>query len=102
MHRNSTNFPSTSERRSSMKKIRARLFIGTVIFGLALATQFSVARAQMTKIKIGRTTGASGFHLPSYVAMDKGFLKGEGLDAVFIAATGGVLVRASIAKELEF
>src|SRR2546427_9519448 len=53
-------------------------------------------------IKIGRTTGGSGFHIPSYVAIDKGFLKAEGLDANFIAATAGVLVRAAIAKEIEF
>jgi NitT/TauT family transport system substrate-binding protein len=53
-------------------------------------------------VKIGRTTGGSGFHIPSYVAIDKGFLKGEGLDASFITATAGVLVRATIAREIEF
>jgi NitT/TauT family transport system substrate-binding protein len=53
-------------------------------------------------VKIGRTTGGSGFHIPSYVAVDKGFLKGEGLEANFITATAGVLVRATIAKEIEF
>ncbi len=58
--------------------------------------------AQMIKVKVGRTTGGSGFHIPSYVAMDKGFFKAEGLDASFIAATAGVLVRATIAKEIEF
>ena len=34
--------------------------------------------------------------------MDRGFFKSEGLDAAFIATTGGVLVRAAIAKEIEF
>jgi NitT/TauT family transport system substrate-binding protein len=34
--------------------------------------------------------------------LDKGFLKAEGLDTNFIAATAGVLVRATIAKEIEF
>lgn len=53
-------------------------------------------------VKVGRTTGGSGFHIPSYVAIDKGFLKAEGLDATFITATAGVLVRATIAKEIEF
>ena len=52
-------------------------------------------------VKVGRTVGGSGFHIPSYVAIDKGFLKAEGLDANFIAATAGVLVRATIAKEIE-
>ncbi len=62
----------------------------------------SLADAQSIKIRVGRTTGGSGFHIPSYVAIDKGFFKNEGLDADFIAATAGVLVRATIAREIEF
>ncbi len=34
--------------------------------------------------------------------MDKGLLKAEGLNADFISTTAGVLVRAAIAKEVEF
>ena len=60
------------------------------------------ASALAQPVKIGRTTGGSGFHIPSYVAVDKGFLKAEGLEANFITATAGVLVRATIAKEIEF
>jgi NitT/TauT family transport system substrate-binding protein len=66
----------------------------------ALLAPASVVMAQ--SVKVGRTIGGSGFHIPSYVAMDKGLFKGEGLDAAFIAATAGVLVRAGIAKEIEF
>ena len=65
---------------------------------LMLASSFAFAQS----VKVGRTVGGSGFHIPSYIAMDKGFFKGEGLDAAFIATTGGVLVRAAIAKEIEF
>jgi ABC-type nitrate/sulfonate/bicarbonate transport system substrate-binding protein len=53
-------------------------------------------------IKIGKTIGGSGFHIPSYIAVDKGMLKAEGLNAEFISTTAGVLVRAAIAKEIEF
>src|SRR6266576_1641413 len=53
-------------------------------------------------IKIGKTIGGSGFHIPSYIAVDKGLLKAEGLNAAFISTTAGVLVRAAIAKEVEF
>lgn len=75
----------------------------TLLAGLiALLASSQVAAAQMTKIKVGRTTGGSGFHIPSYIALDKGFFKAEGLDASFVAATAGVLVRAAIAKEIEF
>ncbi len=60
------------------------------------------ATAQTAKITVGRTHGASGFHLPTYAAMDRGFFKGEGLDAEFVNMTGGELVRATIAKEIDF
>ena len=63
-----------------------------------LVGSFALAQS----VKIGRTTGGSGFHIPSYVAMDRGMFKQEGLDASFIASTGGVLVRAGIAKEIDF
>ena len=65
---------------------------------MLLASSFAFAQS----VKVGRTVGGSGFHIPSYVAIDKGMLKAEGLEANFIAATAGVLVRATIAKEIEF
>jgi len=69
---------------------------------IAVMSFASISAAQSIKMRIGRTTGGSGFHIPSYVAMDKGFFKNEGLDADFITATAGVLVRATIAREIEF
>lgn len=80
---------------------RKRLMIAGAIF-LGLTAQSLPLAAQGIKIKVGRTTGGSGFHIPSYVAMDKGFFTGEGLGAAFIASTAGVLVRAAIAREIEF
>jgi NitT/TauT family transport system substrate-binding protein len=79
-------------------------------FYFTLVTDFMVAAIVLfaanisfsQSVKVGRTVGGSGFHIPSYVAIDRGFLKAEGLDANFIAATAGVLVRATIAKEIEF
>ena len=59
-------------------------------------------KACAQSIKIGKTIGGSGFHIPSYIAVDKGMLKAEGLNADFISAGAGVLVRAGIAKEIEF
>src|SRR3989337_437260 len=73
-----------------------------VPLSMAVVMLLAAGQAFAQPIKIGRTTGGSGFHIPSYVAIDKGFLKAEGLDANFIAATAGVLVRATIAKEIEF
>lgn len=71
--------------------------LSTTIVMLVAATE-----AQAQAITIGRTTGGSGFHIPTYVAVDKGFLKQEGFQPKFVAATAGVLVRAGIAKEIDF
>jgi NitT/TauT family transport system substrate-binding protein len=73
-----------------------------VALSITVVVLLTAGQAFAQPIKIGRTTGGSGFHIPSYVAIDKGFLKAEGLDANFIASTAGVLVRATIAKEIEF
>ena len=73
-----------------------------VALSIAVVILLTASQAFAQPIKIGRTTGGSGFHIPSYVAIDKGFLKAEGFDANFIASTAGVLVRATIAKEIEF
>src|SRR5918994_669815 len=72
------------------------------IMAVALLTVMLGSYAFAQSVKIGRTVGGSGFHIPSYVGVDKGLFKAEGLDANFIAATAGVLVRAAIAKEIEF
>jgi NitT/TauT family transport system substrate-binding protein len=84
-----------------MTRIYRNVFAAAALVALAF-TNISTAQAQMAKIKVGRTLGGSGFHIPSYIAVDKGLFKAEGLDAEFIAAQAGVLVRAAIAKEIEF
>ena len=82
--------------------IRLKAAMAFAIAAVILLTLPAPLAAQSAKIKVGRTIGGSGFHIPSYVAVDKGFLKGEGLEVEFIAANAGVLVRAGIAKEIEF
>lgn len=88
--------------KTGLKSIFVKLTLVAGMMTLMLLANGAPVAAQPAKIKVGRTIGGSGFHIPSYVAMDKGFFKGEGLDAEFIAATAGVLVRAAIAKEIEF
>ena len=87
---------------NGLMSILGKVTAGAGIVTLIMLADTAPAAAQAIKIKVGRTIGGSGFHIPSYVAMDKGFFKGEGLDAEFIATTAGVLVRAAIAKEVEF
>src|SRR5262245_1965483 len=85
---------------SSVFFVKATVLAGMMAMIVLLETAPAIAQA--AKVKVGRTIGGSGFHIPSYVAMDKGFFKGEGLDAEFITTTAGVLVRAALAKEIEF
>jgi ABC-type nitrate/sulfonate/bicarbonate transport system substrate-binding protein len=44
----------------------------------------AAAQAQETKITIGKVIGGDGFHVPTYVALDQGFFKVEGLDASLV------------------
>lgn len=55
-----------------------------------------------TKIRVGRTPGASGFHIPLFVAMDKGFFKREGLDARYVSMGGKALVTAGMGGAIDF
>lgn len=81
---------------------RHRMFGWLITIILAFALLPALVQADMTKITVGRTTGASGFHIPSYVALDKGFYKKEGLDAEFVAMPGATLVKAGIAQNINF
>jgi len=82
--------------------MRIKAVTAAGLMAAMLLLQSAPVAAQGIKVSVGRTIGGSGFHIPSYVAMDKGLFKAEGFDAEFIGATGGVLVRAAIAREIEF
>ena len=68
---------------------------------VASAVGIGAAQAQ-TKITVGKITSGSGFHIPSYVAMDQGFYKAEGLDASFITLPGRALVTAGLTGSIDF
>lgn len=80
------------------------LSVRAMMVAVTVAMVFSTAPviAQGSKITVGRTTSGSGFHIPSYVAMDKGFFKKEGLDAKYVAMSGKALLNAGIAKQIDF
>ena len=87
------------------RKVKALLHLSTAIFVGAIVAAlagFVADAAGQTKIRVGRTISAAGFHLPSYIAHEKGMFKEQGLAAEFIAAQGGPLVRAGIAKEIDY
>ena len=83
--------------------------MGMLRFAIVLAVTCAFAALSpvgaaetLTKITVGKTTGGSGFHIPTYIAMDKGFFKAEGLDASFVTLTGKALVTAGITGTVNF
>ncbi len=77
--------------------------IGSLLaMATAAALSIVAGRAQAQKIAIGKVLSGSGFHTPSYVAMDKGFFKDEGLDASFVTLGGRALVTAGLAGQIDF
>ena len=86
----------------SERALRLRAALIAAVIAVATLGRGAPAPAQLPKVRVGRTTGASGFHLPTYVAMDRGLFRAEGLDAEFVNMTAGELVRAAIAKEIDF
>ena len=90
----------TSNARARLISIKTTIV--AMVAAVAMVPLTTTGNAQMTKVTVGRTTGASGFHIPSYIAMDKGFFKEEGLDATYVAMTGKALVNAGIAQNVNF
>jgi len=74
------------------------------VTALAFAVAFAAgaAGAETNTIKVGKIIGGSGFHIPSYVAMDQGMYKAEGLDATWVELTGRALVTAGLSGDIDF
>ena len=88
----------TISRRRIFATLAKTLCVGVV---LAFGVPGGETSAQ-TKIRVGKTTGASGFHIPAYIAMERGMFAKEGLDAKFVALTGKALVTAGIGGNVDF
>ena len=80
-----------------MKSFRATAL--AVAVALSLGTGATQAQ---TKITVGKIIGGIGLHIPSYIAMDKGFFKEEGLDARWIELQGRPMVTAGLTGALDF
>jgi NitT/TauT family transport system substrate-binding protein len=71
-----------------------------LVFALCLLLGAAQAESS-TKIRIGKVVGGSGFHIPSYLAMDKGFYRAEGLDAQFVVMQARALVTAGLSGNVD-
>ena len=76
-----------------------------VPFALAVTIGFvltCVASAQaQTKFTIGKVVGGDGFHIPTYVAVDEGMFKAEGLDASLVELQPSAMVTAVLSGNLD-
>jgi ABC-type nitrate/sulfonate/bicarbonate transport system substrate-binding protein len=82
-----------------MRTFRPFAALAAALFACVVASPVTLAQ---TKITIGKIVGGIGLHLPSYVAMDQGFYKAEGLDARFIELASPPMIRAGMSGNLNF
>jgi len=79
----------------------SRVAIASALAAALLPATWLGAAAQ-TAITVGRVVGGTGGHLPTYVAMERGFFKKEGLDAKWVTLNGKALATAGLAGEVDF
>jgi ABC-type nitrate/sulfonate/bicarbonate transport system substrate-binding protein len=85
---------------SCMRMLRS-LTVCAAALVFVVAFVLNAARAESDKIRVGKTVGGSGFHIPSYLAMDKGFYRAEGLDAQFVVLQARALVTAGLSGNVD-
>ncbi|HKT20563.1 MAG TPA: ABC transporter substrate-binding protein [Stellaceae bacterium] len=78
-----------------------RTHISLAAAAAAFLSLSSIAAAA-TKITVGDVPGGNTLFLPSYVAMDRGFFKKEGLDASWVRLVGKNLGNAALAGQVDF
>jgi NitT/TauT family transport system substrate-binding protein len=66
-----------------------------------LALCVSTGAQAQTKLTIGKVIGGDGFHIPTYVALDEGFYKQEGLDASLVELQAPAQVTAVLSGNLD-
>src|SRR4051812_21168383 len=83
-----------------MRDLRAA---GLAALAVTIALSFGcVAASAQTKVTVGKVVGGVGLHIPSYIAMDKGSFKEEGLDARFVELAGRPLMTAGLSGNVDF
>jgi len=81
-----------------MRMLRLSLLAAATI-GFALA--FASGAEAQTKLTIGKVIGGDGFHVPTYIALDEGFFKQEGLDVTLVELQAASQVAAVLSGNLD-
>ncbi|HTV34991.1 MAG TPA: ABC transporter substrate-binding protein [Xanthobacteraceae bacterium] len=82
-----------------MQMLRLPLLAAAATLTLALC--FAAGAQAQTKVTIGKIIGGDGFHVPTYVALDEGFFKEEGLDASLVELQAPAQVTAVLSGNLD-
>jgi NitT/TauT family transport system substrate-binding protein len=68
---------------------------------IGLAVTCTVSADAQTSVTIGKVIGGDGFHVPTYVALDEGFFKEEGLDVKLLELQASAQVAAVLSGNLD-
>jgi NitT/TauT family transport system substrate-binding protein len=82
-------------------RMNSRLLTIAAALIVVLLLACGTIHAEVVKLRVGKALGGSGFHIPSYIAMDQGFYKAEGLDAEFVVLSARALVTAGLAGSVD-
>ena len=80
---------------------RPRRFVFAAAALIASAVCLAAGAQAQTKLTIGKIIGGDGFHIPTYVALDEGFYKQEGLDASLVELQAPAQVTAVLSGNLD-
>ncbi len=80
-----------------MRMLRLSLLAAATI---GFAFSFAAGAGAQTKVTIGKVIGGDGFHVPTYVALDEGFFKQEGLDVTLVELQANAQVAAVLSGNL--
>jgi NitT/TauT family transport system substrate-binding protein len=73
----------------------------TIAAAIVLTLVSAVSADAQTKVTIGKVIGGDGFHVPTYVALDEGFFKSEGLDVSLVELQASAQVTAVLSGNLD-
>ena len=72
-----------------------------IVLAAALTMAPASTASAQTKLTMGKVIGGDGFHIPTYVALDEGFFKAEGLDTTLVELPASSIVSAVISGNLD-
>jgi len=80
----------------------SRFLLSSLVVGCLALPALSSSAAAETKITVGAVVGFTSLHLPTYVALERGFFKKEGLDATLVKLAPNPLKVAGLSGQVDF